>query len=207
MGALIGTLLILFLPSNKNATTTTTHPPIISLLRSNDPIFALYNTTAGDSTGGFDGIYSPNPTERTPSAIDGNLNTKYVNGGPSVSQTNNSLYLGIDSGFFITPTIHVGTIAVGFRFGVANDVPLRDPLSITLEGTNSTALNTSSSWTLIYSGPTGIDLNPNVTRLTYGALQNFSNTIAYQSYRLLVTAKRGDSSWVQYSEFELWGYY
>ena len=206
MGALIGTLLILYLPSNKNATTTTTHPPIISLLRSNDPIFALYNTTAGGSTGGFDGIYSPNPTERTPSAIDGNLNTKYVNVGNGSIYTG-SFDQGLDTGFFITPTIHVGTIAVGFRFGVANDEPLRDPLNITLEGTNSTALNTSSSWTLIYSGPTGIDLNPSATRSTYGTLQNFFNTIAYQSYRLLVTAKRGYGNSVQYSEFELWGYY
>ena len=186
---------------------TTTRPSIISLLRSNDPIVAIYDTAAGGSTGGSDSVYSHILSERAPSAIDRDLNTKYLNHGLNGLESFSSYDRGLDTGFFIAPTIHVGTIAVGFRFGVANDAPQRDPLTITLEGTNSTALNTGSVWTLIYSGPTGIDLDPNTPRLTYGALQNFSNSIAYKSYRLLVTTKRGYENSVQYSEFELWGYY
>jgi len=59
-----------------------------------------------------------------------------------------------------------------------------------------------SSETLIYSDPTGIDLSIAPARSRYVPRQNFSNKIAYGSYRLLVTSKRILRDAVQYAEAE-----
>jgi hypothetical protein len=187
--------------------TTTTTCPLVQITQPDDPIFGVYNTTAGQSTGGFNGRYSV-PAEEPSMAIDGLLSTKYLNFGNNGSGSANLSQPGINTGFYVTPNISNASVACGLLFGVAADSPERDPITVTLEATNSTALNSSSSWTLIYSGPTGIDpvIVPN--RSTYATLQVFSNTIAYQNYRLLVTSQReGYSNAVQYSEAQIMGYY
>jgi len=185
---------------------TTTTCPLVQITQPGDPIFGVYNTTAGQSTGGFNGRYSF-PTEEPPMAIDGLLSTKYLNFGNNGSGSANLSQPGINTGFYVTPNVSA-SVACGLLFGIAPDNPGRDPITVTLEATNSIALNSSSSWTLIYSGPTGIDpvIVPN--RSTYATVQVFSNTIAYQSYRLLITSQRaGYSDAVQYSEAQIMGYY
>jgi hypothetical protein len=188
-------------------TTTTTTRPLIQITQPDDSIFGIYNTTAGQSTGGLNGRFSV-LAEEPPMAIDGLLTTKYLNFGNNGSGSANLSQAGINTGFYVTPNISNASVVCGLLFGTAMDNPLRDPIAVTLEGTNSTALNSSSTWTLIYSGPTGIDPVNTPNRSTYGTLQVFSNTIAYQSYRLLITAQRsGYSNAVQYSEAQLMGYY
>lgn len=110
----------------------------------------------------------------------------------------------------MTPTRNVSSVACGLLFATGNDYPERDPLTVTLEGTNATsvtALNDGASWTLIYSGPTGMELPIIPPRSTYVAQQNFSNTIPFRSYRLLVTSQRNRSNSVQYAEAHIMGYF
>ena len=92
---------------------------------------------------------------------------------------------------------------VGFRFCTANDAAARDPMSITLEGSNQTGtdLNLGSSWTLLYSGVSGLQVDPG--RSQYGSRVYFNNTMVFQSYRLLITSKRDLENSMQFSEFRL----
>ncbi len=186
--------------------TTTTLGPLLPITHADDLIFGLYNTTAGGSTGGFAGRFST-VSEEPPMAIDGLLTTKYLNYGNNGSNGVTIVQPGINTGFYVTPNISTASIACALLFATGNDAPNRDPLTVTLEGTNSLAFNSSSSWTLIYNGPTGIDplIAPN--RSTYCTMQNFSNTIPFQSYRLLITSQRGNDDSVQYAESQILGYY
>ena len=181
---------------------------MIVLNQASDRIIGLYNTTAGRSTGGFNGTYS-SVSEFPSSAMDNSTTTKYLNfgltGGPGAVVYGP----GIGTGFIVTPSISSSTLARGLLFATANDVPNRDPLTVTLEGSNMVtiaALNLGSSWTLIYSGATGINPTTDPGRSAYGTRQNFPNTIYYSSYRLLITSQRGNDSSVQYSEARILGY-
>ncbi|CAF1371552.1 unnamed protein product, partial [Rotaria sordida] len=186
--------------------TTTTARPIVAITRTGDPIIGVYNTTAGGSIGGVNASYS-NPSEYPPYAIDNSTSTKYLNygvntGGITVYQP------GINTGFYVSPVSSTASIAFGLLFATANDVPDRDPITVTLEGTNATslaALYLGSSWTLIYSGPTGISATTDPGRQVYVSQQNFSNTLVFRSYRLLVTSQRGNTNCVQYSEAQIIG--
>ena len=169
----------------------------------------LYNTSAGQSTGATNGIYSGS-AETPDKAIDGSVNTKYLNFGFQGSPGATLSHPGAGTGFYVTPAISNATVAIALLFATANDFPDRDPISVTLEGTNETttaALDLGSSWTLIYSGPTGIDPITAPPRMTYAPQQNFSNTIAFSSYRLLITSQRNvNTDAVQYSESQILGY-
>ena len=86
-------------------------------------------------------------------------------------------------------------------------VPERDPLTITIEGSNArpSSLFLGSSWTLIYSGSSGLLVDPG--RSQFGQQINMTgNTVWYSSYRILVITKRGVSNAVQFGEIELYGY-
>ncbi|CAF1478968.1 unnamed protein product, partial [Rotaria sordida] len=188
--------------------TTITGSPSGAITRTGDPIIGICNTIAGGSTIGGSGNNYP-AAEYPPNAIDGNINTKYLNFGDGSTGCYGSAPPGINTGFYITPTISNATVAIGLLFATSNDFPTRDPTTVTLEGTNetsTTALNSGASWTLIYNGSTGIDSYIDSNRLTYVSRQNFSNTMAFSSYRLLVTAKRGVSNSVQYAEAHIMGY-
>lgn len=140
--------------------------------------------------------------EQPPAAIDGSVNTKYLNFGSGGSD-------GINSGFYVTTTTSSTSIARALLFATGSDSPNRDPITVTLEGSNAasgSALNSGSSWTMIYSGSTGISAIVDPGRYTYGTQQNFSNTMPYAHYRLLVTSKRGSDNSVQYSEAKIIGY-
>ena len=88
-----------------------------------------------------------------------------------------------------------------------NDQPPRDPLTVTIEGSNepTSALILGSSWTLIYNGSTGLDTDPG--RYNFGVIQNLTNNLVwYKSYRFLFISKRNSSDAIQYGEVELYGY-
>jgi len=76
-----------------------------------------------------------------------------------------------------------------------------------LEGSNDTgsALTLGTSWTLLYSGDTGL-VPFSVTRLAWGDIQNFTNTIAFTAYRMIITSQRGIDYCVQFAEMNLYGY-
>ncbi|CAF3891320.1 unnamed protein product [Adineta steineri] len=177
-----------------------------TITRAGDPIVGIYNTSAGMSTGCINGSFSSS-TEMPPEAIDNLTSTKYLNFGSTGGFGIEAPAPGVDTGFYVTPTISDNSIATALLFATANDSPNRDPITVTLEGSNSNALDIGSSWTLIYSGSTGIDPTIDPGRQQYVTQQNFSNAIAYKSYRLLITSQRGSDWAVQYSEAQIIGYY
>ena len=189
--------------TSSTSTTTTTARPIVPITRAGDTITGVYSTVASGSSGGTNGYYS-GPSEAPPYAIDDTTSTKYLNYGPSGS-CSASYQSGVNTGYYVTPAASSASVAIALRFATGNDSPERDPVTVTLEGTNSTALDTGSSWTLIYSGPTGISGTVDPGRSTYVAQQSFTNTLAFKSYRLLVTLQRANGC-TQYSEAQIIGY-
>ncbi|CAF1338460.1 unnamed protein product [Adineta steineri] len=78
---------------------------------------------------------------------------------------------------------------------------MRDPLSLTIEGSNlyKSELTFGSSWTLIYEGSSGLISDPG--RSSFGAIQILpNNSMRFASYRFLVTSKRGSENCASYSE-------
>ncbi len=171
-----------------------------------DPIVAIWNTSAsGNSTASTAGTTAAGQYpagEAAPNAIDGVSTTKYLNfgggGGGSVSTGSK----GVGTGFYATPSL-TDTIVDSLRFTAANDAVDRDPLTITLEGSNGGDLSLGTSWTLIYAGATGLATDPG--RNTAGPLVSFTNAVAYDSYRVLVTSQRGVANSTQYAEVQLYG--
>jgi hypothetical protein len=183
---------------------------LIDLTRSGDKIVGLYKTTAGQPTGASDGFYS-DAKEGPHSAIDYNTTTKYLNygdyNGSNVVCINREC--GRRTGYFITPSVSNTTVACALIFATGNDSPDRDPMIVTLEGSNATSdaiLHLGSSWTLIYNGSTGMSPLVNDARSTYMIQQNFSNTQVFASYRLLIVSHRAPMVAVQYSEAHILGY-
>ena len=178
----------------------------------NEVIYGLWNTTAsGDSTlstlGPSAGSYG---TSQGPdNAFDQNSTTKYTSYGVCNSSSAPSLarsVCGTNTGVFLT--LQRGpSVLIAIRFRAATSLPERDPMRITIEGSNqpSSVLLLSSSWTLIYHGSNGFDSDPG--RSNFGVTEMLpNNAVLYQSYRLLVTSTRNISNAVQYSEVELIGY-
>ena len=168
------------------------------------PIVGLWSTTLGgnglqSTPGSSTGNYPS--TESPPLCIDGNSGTKYLSFGDCPSSSSPSTCAS-GTGFHLTPLIGPTTVRA-VQIQTAVDVPQRDPLTMTLEGSNQTgsALFSGSSWILIYSGLTGLTMDPG--RSTFGVKQIFSNSIAYTSYRVLMTSKRNISNSIQYAEIEL----
>jgi len=109
---------------------------------------------------------------------------------------------GLNTGFYLE-LLQGQVLVTALQVCTANDFPERDPLTVTLEGSNQsgTALTVGTSWSLIYSGNTGLPSNPG--RGICGTVQSFNNSIQYKSYRFLVSGKRDMSNSVQYSELQL----
>ncbi len=172
----------------------------INITQAGDPIYAIWNTTAGgnstasnsDQTGGAYGLLPAN-------AIDNSIYSKYLNFGNG-SESESSATKGVGTGFYVTPSMGA-SILTGLYIGTAEDAPERDPMSITIEGSNATedALTLGSSWTLIYSGTSGVATDPG--RNAWGSLVSLaSNSTSYTSYRLLITGQRDVSNCMQYGE-------
>lgn len=178
------------------------------LTRKNEVVYGLWKTSVLENstlstTGNGAGNY---PSEDGPQlALDQNSATKYLNFG-NCSSSANQIDCGTNTGFYVTPR-KGPTLLLAIQFTTAFDYPSRDPLSITVEGSNATSseLMLGTSWSLIYTVLTGLDDDPG--RQIDGLFQCLPiNTIWYTSYRILVTSKRDTSSCVQYSEVKLFGY-
>jgi hypothetical protein len=142
------------------------------------------------------GVNNYPAAESPPNAIDNNSATKYLN----FAKTN--------SGFILTlAPDRAGLPILGFRFRTANDAPERDPFTITLEGANAanpTAAATGpTTWTLLYNGVSGLATDPG--RFGFGAEQDFANVLTFNTYRMLVTNVRNNTTAnsFQFSEIEL----
>jgi hypothetical protein len=168
-----------------------------------DTIVAIKATTKGAANhlaeAGDFGELSGNE-ELAVNAIDGDLNTKYFN-----KAQNNAGSAGIDTGFVVTP--HVGsTVVTGIQFATAGDVPDRDPLAITIEGSNAPDADKAkgNGFTLIYRGQSGLTKDPG--RNIWGQVVAFTNTQSYKTYRVLITQVRSDGAdATQFSEVKLLG--
>lgn len=135
--------------------------------------------------------------------FDGRFTTRYTSRGNSSSGVN--AIAGLNTGFYVTVAQCQPTLTM-FRFATASGTspPSRDPLAVTVEGTNCDTLSNCTSWSLLYTGTTGLD---NVTnRSSYGNYETISSPQSFTSYRFLVTQKRSNSDYVAYSEVELYGY-
>ncbi len=135
--------------------------------------------------------------------FDGSFSTKYTTRGNSSAGTNS--YAGLNTGFYVTIAQCQPTL-VKFRVASADNTSTadRDPTAVTVEGTNCTALINCTTWTPLYAGPSGLETFRN--RSTFGPFQTISSPQMFSSYRFLVTAKRNTSTYVAYSEVELYGY-
>ena len=192
---------------------TTVQPIVYQQLSStNDEIVGIWNTTAGGDSrvatvGTSSGQY-PKAAEGPHSVLDFNLSTKYNSYG-NVNVSIGSLWAGVGTGFYVKMAIGA-CVATSIRFATANDAPARDPITMTLEGSNvinASLLSKGSSWTLIYNGPTGISsTDPSFPRMIYVEPQNFTNTVPFTSYRFIMTSQRSSATNLQYSEAHLLGY-
>ena len=167
-----------------------------------DFIKGVYNTFAGGPTGGYEDRYSPY-NEVPPNAIDGDVNSKYLNYGTTAVMNDNLTNPGNGTGFFVTPNAGI-SLANGVLFATGGDYPERDPLTMTLEGTNATNLNSSSIWTLLYTGSTGLETT--LARQANGTIRTFPNSLTFKSYRLLIITQRDIQDSVQYSESHIMRY-
>ena len=177
----------------------------LSLNCLNTNTFGIYNTVAGgDSTPSSAGVgIGLFPTaERPVRGCDNNLATKYLNFGNCTEGQNNSLSCGVNTGLYVTPSTN-SSLVTGFVMCTGADAVARDPMTITLEGSigNSSALVLGTSWTLIYSGISGLLVDPG--RSACGVPVFFNNTRIFRSYRLLITSKRSLENSMQFSEFRL----
>lgn len=137
--------------------------------------------------------------------FDNIISTNYNSFG-SCNISYSALYCGEKTGFYVTLKNGLSLLR-GFRIRSGHYIAARDPLTITLEGSNQSGnfLTLGTSWTLIYNGSTGLAVDPG--RSIFGITKMISNnSIWYSSYRLLVTAKVGSEVAVEYSEIQFFGY-
>ncbi|UJR17662.1 hypothetical protein I4U23_004558 [Adineta vaga] len=183
-------------------TTTKTKVPIL-LTTIDDTVYGVYRTRAGhdsvESMFIFDRYPGQHPIKEAPDmACDGNISTKYLSFGECRSSSDVCVG-GVNTGFYLTLRQNA-TIATGLQICTGKDDPGRDPLVITLEGSNESgeALTKGNSWTHIYEGSSGLFDDPG--RGACGKLQSFNNLNRYASYRFLVIDKREKKNCVQYAE-------
>jgi len=164
-------------------------------------VVGIKNTVAGGANKlSALGEYGGNGgTFETPEfAVDGSVFTKYFN-----KSLNSAHAPGINSGLVLTLKSGASVVS-GVQFATANDRPDRDPLQITLEGSNDPKAGAAGnkSFKLIYKGSTGLESA--TKRQTWGKTISFKNSVSYKSYRLLVTKPRAaKTDSVQYSEVKL----
>jgi lysophospholipase L1-like esterase len=154
----------------------------------------------GPTTVTADGDYGGNGADEGPgNAIDGVTTTKYL-----CHARNGTKDPGVDTGLLITPKMGA-SVVTGIQFYTGNDMPGRDPISITLEGSNDSAASRAGckNFTLIYEGKSGLDADPD--RGNAGLQINFPNDAAYKTYRLLITKTRATTAATQYGEVILIG--
>ena len=154
-------------------------------------------SSVGSGAGQYSSTFPP------AKAIDHDPTTKYLNFGNG-SSTVSSATKGVGTGFIVTPALGP-SIVTGIQVATAGDTPNRDPLTVSIEGTNATTnLNAGASWTLIADNVNlGINVDP--ARQMFGPVATFANSTAYRSYRVIVKSQRGSETGVQYAEMNLVG--
>jgi alpha-L-fucosidase len=183
------------------AASTVLPPGYRPVLSPNDEVHGVKTTTKGNPT-----VYSqngdyggPSGTDEPPAnATDGDPGTKYYN---HVQDGSNAP--GVNSGLVITPKVGA-SVVTAVQFTTADDTPDRDPMTFTLEGSNDdhAASEGAANFSLIYEGTTRLDSDPD--RGSVGEVVKFTNTIAYKTYRILITNTRSKSTnAVQYGEVQL----
>jgi hypothetical protein len=166
---------------------------VTSILARQDPIVALAATAAG----GVNHIVTIHNDEVARNVLDGNLGSKYFNPNRDGSRPS-----GVNTGFVVTPA-PAGVVSA-FQFATADDMEGRDPLAITIEGSNAdnAGEDQGDGFSLIYAGPSGLDADPG--RRQWGPCVVFANRTAYRTYRVLIGKIRdGNAYGTQYSEFRL----
>lgn len=181
------------------------------MTKTNETVYGIWQTIAGGnssaaSVGSNSGNY---PSGSEPyNLFDNSVFTSYKTYGECTSYIfSASSVCGEKTGFYFSP-LRGPTLLLGFQFSAIVGVNLfTNPQTLTLEGSNAspTALTLGSSWTLIYSGETGLD-----ALLSLGQAGSIiwisTNSTWYSSYRLLITSKAGFDTTVAYSEVEFYGY-
>lgn len=167
----------------------------------------IWNTYAGGTStiavNGLSGAGTYYSGQSAANLFDGKFTTKYTSRGNSSSGTTDTA--GLNTGFHVTIAQCQPTLTM-FRFATASNgsSTARDPLVVTVEGTDCDNLFNCTSWQLLYNGTTGLDAV--LDRSEFGDYQNITIPQAFPSYRFLVTEKRNKSDFVAYSEVELYGY-
>ncbi|CAF1446718.1 unnamed protein product [Adineta ricciae] len=205
--------------------TTTTESTLISLFtitttsamtefrrfkRNNETIYAIWNTTAsGNSTPSLPGeeIGTYYPSEPPEAVFDGNLNTIYTNHGICSAHTIElSKLCGVNTGLYFTMNSKLFVLK-RFYIAVRRHSLQRDPLTITIEGSNNkiSDLAFGYSWTLIYNGDSG--LMENQWEVSHYEEMEVNNSSPFRSYRFLVSSIREKSTSVSYAEFVMIGQY
>ncbi|CAF3697369.1 unnamed protein product [Adineta steineri] len=188
-------------------TTTTTEAGLISLKSTAGVVYGVHDTRIShDSRAAQSGPgIVEYPKEEPPAyACDGDTSTKYLNFAPCL-YSENSIQCGLHTGFYLELKGNA-SLVTRLQICTADDFPARDPLTVSLEGSNHSGSNLTlgSSWALIYNGSSGLEDDPG--RRTCGIIQLINNSIQYTSYRFLVSSKRSSESSVQYSELKLFEY-
>jgi hypothetical protein len=168
---------------------------------------AIWDTVArGDSMKAVEnssGIGTYTVYQSLDNLFDNSADAQYSSRGNSSSGSN--IYSGLNTGFYVT----VGpcpSVLVAFIFTTSGNGAASDPITITIEGSNSTNLSVHEGWFSIYNGSSG--LSNTLGRLTDGESEATNNIQTYKSYRFLVTSKRGlKSDVVSYNGVKLYGQY
>jgi hypothetical protein len=194
----------------------------VKITNPGDPITGIWQTTIGGnsttSTAGTANAGQYPAGEPPAQAIDGRYTnpygtgptqgSKYLNFGTGGGGGISTITKGVGTGYFVTPALGP-SIVTGIQIATANDAAPRDPLTVSIEGSNATgaALELGSSWTLISDPVThvnlGIDTDPG--RYILAPIVTFPNTTQYTSYRVLVQTQRGSANSTQYGELTLHG--
>ncbi|CAF0943422.1 unnamed protein product [Adineta ricciae] len=181
---------------------------LLPLITPNDTIYGVYEAFMGynstialpytNGTGQYHSDESPS------NACDGNIATKYVNFGRCAANTQ-ICGCGSQTGLHIELK-RSAPLVTGFQICTGDDYPGRDPILVTLEGSNhsGTDLLVGFSWSLIYVGDS--DLKSDTGRRRCGTIQMFPNSNRYKNYRFLILSVRQVLDCAQYSELQLYGY-
>ena len=157
---------------------------IDSFLSPQDTIVALKQTVKG-SANRLAAAADCGDGELVGNLIDGNLGSKYFNRASDENAGN-----GVNTGFMITPAAGAKAVT-GIQFATANDSPERDPVRITVEGSNDP--QSPQSFTLVYQGTSGLGVDPD--RNQWGRAVTFTNTNAYKTYWVLCHRHPRRSGW------------
>ena len=169
-------------------------------------MYAIWNTTAGQNSvpatpgTGFGQYYFPHSPKNV---FDGNWTTRLCSFGSS-NGSRGSSEGGVNTGVYLTVP-DTSFALKGFRIVRGTFSTSRDPSTLTIEGSNEigSALTLGASWTLLYNGTAGLDVDPG--NFQPGIRQDLlNNTLTFSSYRFLMTAHQGNATCIEYSEIQMY---